>query len=81
MMIIPIIVVGYELPITNNFALMGDLISGQHKKSVSTVGVVYNLGQRGQLCMAALISYPNEMLPEGLVVELNIFGWDFKKDY
>lgn len=73
--------VGYEIPITKNFALMGDLISGQHKKSVSTVGAVYNIGQRTQLCVAALIPYPNEILPDGLVIELNIFGWDFKKDH
>lgn len=72
---------GYEIPLTKNFALMGDFISGQHKKSVSTIGGVYNLGQRAQLCLAALVPYPNRELPDGLVVELNIFGWDFKKKH
>lgn len=72
---------GYEIPVAKRFSLMGDLVSGQHKKSVSTFGGVYDIGKRAQLCVAALLPYPNRSLPDGVVVELNIFGWDFKKNH
>ncbi len=72
---------GYKIPLTKRFALMGDLISGQHKKSVSTFGAMYDIGKRVQLCAAALLPFPNDKLPGGLVLELNIYGWDFKNNH
>ncbi len=72
---------GYEVRLNKGFSLMGDFVSGQHKKSVSTFGGVYDIGKKTQLCLAALIPYPNKELPAGLVAELNIFGWDFTKGH
>ena len=60
---------------------MGDFISGQHKKSVSTFGALYDISKRVQLCVAALLPIPNDKLPVGLVVELNVYGWDFKANH
>lgn len=72
---------GYELPLTKRISLMGDLISGKHKKSSSTFGALYDFGKRVQLCAAALLPFPNTKLPAGLVLELNIYGWDFKSNH
>ena len=68
---------GYEFKVTDDFLLMGDLISGDHKKSVSTFGFTYNLGDRTQVCLAALLPFPNTELQRGMVLELNLFGWDY----
>ncbi len=72
---------GYELPLTRKLSLMGDYISGQNKKSTSTIGAVYDIGKRGQLCLAALVPFPNRSLPAGLVLEINIFGWNFRDSH
>lgn len=72
--------IGYELALTEDFLLMGDLVSGDHKKSVSTFGFTYNAGKRTQLCVAALLPYPNRELSRGLVFEVNLFGWDWKEE-
>lgn len=72
---------GYEIPIGKKISLMGDFISGTHKKSNSTFGAVIDVGKRTQLCVAALLPYPNQNLPGGLVLELNIFGWDFQQHH
>jgi hypothetical protein len=69
---------GYEIPLSERISLMGDFISGQNKKSVSTVGGVYNVSKRLQLCVAALVAYPNEELSKGAVIEINWYGYDFK---
>ncbi|NOS91956.1 MAG: hypothetical protein HOP30_08540 [Cyclobacteriaceae bacterium] len=69
---------GYEIPLSSRISLMGDFVSGQNKKSVSTIGGVYNISKRLQLCMAALLAYPNENLSKGAVIEINWYGYDFK---
>ncbi|MFZ6000866.1 MAG: hypothetical protein ACOYW3_10170 [Bacteroidota bacterium] len=69
---------GYEVPLTKRFSLMGDMISGKHKKAQSTIGALYTVSKRTQLCAAALIDYPHGMKNHGLVLELNIFGWDIE---
>lgn len=72
---------GYEIPLAERFALMGDFISGGHKKSVSTFGFIYDISKRTQLCIGSLLPFPNLDLPGGLVIELNVFGWDYKNDH
>jgi hypothetical protein len=72
---------GYEIPVTKRVSLMGDFISGRHKKSVTTFGVVYDISNRTQLCIGSLLPFPNQELPGGLVIELNVFGWNYKNDH
>lgn len=71
---------GYEYKITKKFLLMGDFISGNNKKSTTVLGGGYNFGQRVQLFAGALLGFPNRQLPNGLVLELNWFGWDFMQE-
>jgi len=71
---------GYEIPLTNRFYLMGDLISGQTKKSTTTIGAVYSISKRVQLCAGALLSFPNQRLSSGAVFELNWYGYNFKNE-
>lgn len=68
--------VGYEIPLSDRFSLMGDFISGRHKKAQTTIGGFYTLNKRVQLCMAALLDYPHGQKNHGVVLELNVFGWD-----
>ncbi len=70
---------GYEIPLSSKFYLMGDLVSGQNKKSVSTFGGVYNVSKRVQFCLAALLAFPNEKLTQGVVFELNWYTYNFKE--
>lgn len=69
---------GYEIEVTDDFMLMGDFVSGDHKKSVSTFGFVYDVGKRAQVCVAALLPFPNRELSRGVVFELNLFSWDWE---
>jgi hypothetical protein len=71
-------IIGYEIPITKKLGLMGDFISGNHKKSQTTVGALYTISKRVQLCAAALLDYPHGQKNHGVVLELNVFGWDFQ---
>lgn len=70
---------GYEYKLTKKILLMGDFVSGNHKKSQTVLGGGYTFGNRVQLFLGALLAYPNKKLQSGLVVELNWFGWDFMK--
>lgn len=70
---------GYEIPVSEKFYLMGDFVSGQNKKSVSTFGGVYNVSRRVQICIAALLAFPNEKLTQGVVLELNWYTYNFKE--
>lgn len=70
------ILAGYEIPLTKRFSLMGDVISGNHKKSQSTIGALYTISKRVQVCGAALLDYPHGQHNHGFVFELNVFGWD-----
>ncbi len=72
------LIAGYEWPLTRRFSLMGDFISGRHKKAQTTIGGLYTLNPRVQLCMAALIDYPHGQTNHGVVFEVNIFGWNIE---
>ena len=68
---------GYEIHLNDRWLLMGDFISGDHKKSGSTLGIVYNLSNRVQLCGAGSLAFPNSNNPNGFVFELNVFSYDY----
>lgn len=73
--------IGYEYKINKRWLLMGDLISGTHKKSQTVLGAGYNLSNRVQIFAGALLAFPNRNLQDGLVVEINWYGWDFQKSH
>lgn len=68
---------GYEYKISRKVVLMGDFISGNHKKSVTVLGAGYTVSNRLQLFLGALLALPNKELQNGVVFELNWFGWNF----
>ncbi len=72
-------VVGYEYKLTRKLLLMGDFISGSHKKSQTVIGGGYTFGDRVQLFLGALLAVPNKQSNNGVVLELNWYGWDFMK--
>jgi hypothetical protein len=57
---------------------MGDFISGTHKKSQTVLGGGFNLSDRIQIFVVALLAYPNTKLQDGLVIEFNWYGWNYK---
>ncbi len=69
---------GFQIDLSERWQLMGDLTSGTHKKSGSTLGIVYNLSNRVQLCGAGLLGFPNSINKNGFVFELNVFTYDYK---
>jgi hypothetical protein len=71
---------GYEYKITKKLLLMGDFISGNHKKSTTVLGGGYTFGDRVQLFVGALLGFPNRQLQNGVVLELNWFGWNFMEE-
>lgn len=71
---------GYEIKLTRKLLLMGDFISGNNKKSNTVVGGGYTFGDRVQLFAGALFAFPNRQLENGLVLELNWFGWNFMEE-
>ncbi len=68
---------GYEYKLSRKLLLMGDFISGNHKKSSTVLGGGYTFGNRVQLFVGALLAFPNKELQDGVVLELNWFGWNF----
>lgn len=72
---------GYEILLTKRWSLMGDWISGNHKKAQSTIGAFYTIGKRTQLCGAALFDYPHGQPNHGVIFELNVFGWDIESHH
>ena len=72
---------GYEIPVTKKISLMGDLISGNHKKSQTTIGGLYTISKRVQVCAEALLDFPHGQKNHGVVLELNIFGWDIESHH
>lgn len=71
---------GYEYKLTKKLLLMGDFISGSHKKSSTVLGGGYTFGHHVQLFLGALLAFPNKQLQNGIVLELNWFGWNFMED-
>ncbi|MBY0432787.1 MAG: hypothetical protein K2U26_01625 [Cyclobacteriaceae bacterium] len=72
---------GYEYHLNHRWQLMGDLVSGQNKKSNATFGIVYNLSDKVQLCFARLFSFPNQTLASGFVFELNVFTYKYNNGH
>lgn len=72
------ILLGYEVKISNKFYLMGDWLSGNNDSSAGVIGGMYNIGKRVQVCAGVLVPNPNNSKPPGLVLELNLLGWDLK---
>jgi hypothetical protein len=68
--------VGYEINLSKRWYLMGDWISGNNDSSVGVFGGMYNLTKRVQLCAGLLVPNPNTPKPMGIVLELNLLGWD-----
>ena len=72
---------GYEIPISKRWYLMGDFITGNHSNSVAALGGMYNLTKRIQLCAGAIVpNFNNEDTPWGMVFEINIMTWDIFND-
>lgn len=67
---------GYEIKVTKRWLLMGDFISGSHKKSQTVIGGGYTVNKRLQLFLGNLFAFPNQDLTNGVVFELNWFGWE-----
>jgi len=70
---------GYEYKINKDWLLMGDFISGMHKKSQTVLGGGYNVSGKFQVFLGSLITFPNGKLNGGMVVEINWYGWDFRE--
>jgi len=69
---------GYEYYVTEKWLLMGDLISGQHKKGQTVIGGGYTVNKHLQLFLGALLAFPYRELHDGVVFELNWYSWNFR---
>ena len=67
---------GYEIKLSKKWYMMGDWVSGRNDAAVSVIGAMYNASKRVQLCAGWQIPNPNTPKPMGLVLELNILGWN-----
>lgn len=74
------IMLGYEIRVAKNLYLMGDWMSGNNDSSSAIIGGMYNIGKRTQLCLGALIPNPKTPKPYGVVLEINLLGWDLDHD-
>lgn len=70
------VLLGYEIKLTPSFYLVGDWVSGSNDAGVAVLGGMYNLGKRMQLCAGVQVPNPDNPKPMGLVLELNVLGWD-----
>lgn len=70
------VMLGYEVKISKRLFLVGDWVSGNNDASVAVLGGTYNLSKRVQICAGWQIPNPNTLKPMGLVLELNLLGWD-----
>ena len=70
------VLAGYELKLSKKFYLMGDWVSGDNESSVAVIGAMYNAGKRVQLCAGWQLPNRGTIKPMGLVLEINILGWD-----
>jgi hypothetical protein len=67
---------GYEIKLHKRWYLMGDWVSGNNDAGVAVVGGMFNAGKRTQLCIGWQVPNSRALKPHGLVLELNITGWD-----
>jgi hypothetical protein len=70
------VMLGYEVKVAKRFYLMGDWISGDNVQSVAVIGGMYNVAKRVQFCSGLLLPNPGLDSYPGIVLELNILGWD-----
>ncbi|MBO0932288.1 hypothetical protein [Fibrella aquatilis] len=70
------LMLGYEWKLDDHWYLMGDWISGRHDQASGVVGAMYWPARRVQFCAGVLLANPNVPKPAGLVLEINILGWD-----
>ena len=70
---------GYEIKVVSGWYLMGDFISGDNDSAVSVFGIMKTISKRVQLCAGYMVPNPNTPKPSGVVLELNILGWDFEE--
>jgi hypothetical protein len=56
---------------------MGDFISGDHKKTQTVIGGGYNVSGKLQVFLGSLFAFPNKELDNGVVLEINWYGWNF----
>jgi hypothetical protein len=71
------IMFGYEYKLSTKWVLMGDFISGTHKKSQTVIGGGYTVGPKLQLFLGVLFAFPNQRVDNGVVLEINWYGWRF----
>lgn len=69
------IIAGAEVHLNEKWLFMADFISGNHKNSVSVVGVTYNVKNGFQLCAGYQIPNENTFESPALVVEINLFNF------
>ncbi|MDO1449871.1 hypothetical protein Q0590_26565 [Rhodocytophaga aerolata] len=67
---------GFEARVSEKLMLMGDIISGGNATGVSVLGINYSLTKRLQLCLGSLIPNPGSENRAGLVLEVNLLGFD-----
>ena len=72
---------GYEYKLASWWVLMGDFISGNHKKSQTVIGGGYNVSGKLQIFLGSLFAFPNDELDNGLVLEINWYGWNFLESH
>lgn len=70
------LMLGYEFKLSKRFYLMGDWMSGTNDAGAAVLGGMVNVSRRVQLCAGWL--RPNSGSPKagGVVLELNLLGWD-----
>jgi hypothetical protein len=73
------LMIGYEYKLNDKWVLMGDFISGDHKKSQTVLGAGYNVSGKLQAFLGSLFAFPNNRLSSGIVIEINWYGWNFKE--
>lgn len=73
------IIAGFEYKLGERFLLMGDMITGDHKKSQTVLGGGVNVNNYLQVFVGKLFDFPNGDLDNGIVLEINLYGWDFKR--
>ncbi len=69
------LMLGYEYNFKKRWVIMGDFISGGHEKSKTVIGGGYNISERVQLFLGSLLGFPNHSLSNGVILELNWYGW------
>jgi hypothetical protein len=74
------VMLGYEIKLSKRWYLMGDWMSGSNDASVAVIGGMYNVSKRVQFCAGYLLPNPHSPKQRGLVLEVNILGWNAYQD-